>query len=97
MAVRPVVALRLLLGPVLCFADSVPGDTIMATVAPKMLPHTPALPSLAPQTEGASPAPAAASPSPVYRGDRWGLVFWLGCAALLIALHVGQHVYYLLR
>jgi hypothetical protein len=69
----------------------------MATVAPKMLPHTPALPSLAPQTEEASVPLLSAPSSPVYRGDRWGLVFWLGCAALLVALHVGQHIFYLLR
>lgn len=56
----------------------------------------------------AAPCPAATTtPPPLepavepagqpYRGDRWGLIFWLACAGLLVALHVGQHVAYLLR
>lgn len=57
-------------------------------------PHTSAAP-----TPAVAPVLALAAEVPVrpYRGDRWCLVFWLSCAGLLLALHVGQHVVYLLR
>jgi hypothetical protein len=37
------------------------------------------------------PAAAEAAPAP-YWGDRLALVFWLWCAGILVALHVGMHV-----
>lgn len=60
--------------------------------------HTPAAPRPATVNGPAPlPAPAVEPAEGLYRGDRWGLVFWLTCAGLLVALHVGQHVVYLLR
>jgi hypothetical protein len=43
-----------------------------------------------------APAPVEAPPVPapdtapvaVYRPDSWGFLFWLGCAAVLLLLHV---------
>jgi hypothetical protein len=70
----------------------------MATVASGSLPHTSAFRVAPQETEVQSPkTAAAAAPPAVYRGDRWGVIFWMLCAALLVGLHVGQHVFYLLR
>jgi hypothetical protein len=65
---------------------------------PREKSHTPTSP-----TPTALPAPLPVSApadeqvEPTYWGDRCGLIFWLACAGLLVALHVGQHVVYLLR
>lgn len=37
-------------------------------------------------------AEVEASTPPLYWGDRIGLWFWLGCAAVLVLLHVGDWV-----
>jgi hypothetical protein len=37
----------------------------------------------------AVPAPdTATEPVAVYRPDSWGFLFWLGCAAVLVLLHL---------
>jgi hypothetical protein len=41
----------------------------------------------APVEAPAVPAPDAA-PATAYRPDCWGFQFWLGCAAVLVLLHV---------
>jgi hypothetical protein len=67
-----------------------------AVVRSREKPHTTA-PYPTATTAPPPPAPATEPADRPYRGDRWGLIFWLGCAGLLVALHVGQHIVYLLR
>jgi hypothetical protein len=58
-------------------------------------PHTSTIAS--PQLSSSPQSPPGAAPVRAYWGDRWCLIFWLSCAGLLLALHIGQHVVYLLR
>jgi hypothetical protein len=49
----------------------------------------------APVEAPAGPAPDAA-PATAYRPDCWGFKFWLGCAVVLVLLHVLDWLYALL-
>ena len=66
-----------------------------AAVRSREKPH--AAPCPAATIASSPPEPAVEPAGQPYRGDRWGLIFWLACAGLLVALHVGQHAVYLLR
>ncbi len=43
------------------------------------------------------PTESFETPDRPYPGDTRALIFWFICAGLLVALHVGQHLVYLLR
>jgi len=58
------------------------------------IPHTPSARSF---TAPSLPCPTDDTPEQAYPGDLRCLLVWFGCAGLLVLLHVGQHVVYLLR
>ncbi len=54
------------------------------------------LPASAPVEAPPVPAPEAA-PETAYRLDCWGFQFWLGCAGILVLLHLVDWLVVLLR
>jgi len=58
---------------------------------PRTTPPTPT-----PVAKPTAPAPDVPPDAP-YRGDTYGLWIWIGCAILLVVLHVIEPVFYWLR